>query len=84
MLRKKFKRIDAISDLKISAQNQSGGPLQLIDWFRQLQPVWMRNTPEEPSWQQNHPKKTVLAGDPSYQRLLLSENTDKGSSAPLW
>lgn len=83
-LRKKNKCIEAISDPKISAHNQSRGPRELPDWFKHLQPAWMRNNPEQPSWQQNHPEEAVLAADPSYQRLLLSENTDKGSSGLLW
>lgn len=35
----KIKSIDAISDPKISAHNQSGGPWELPDWLRHLQPL---------------------------------------------
>lgn len=75
MLRKKIKCIDPISDPKISAHNQSKDPWELPDWFRHLQPAWMRNTPDEPSWHQKHQKRqcwlvTHCSRDYSYLSIL--------------
>lgn len=63
-LRKQIKCIDAFSDPKIFAHNQSRGPWEPPGWFRHLQPARKRNTPYEPSRQQNRPEEAVLAGDP--------------------